>query len=67
MLPGPTHAGSVDVLPSYEEMTVNELFNGPRSMETQPDLEQVHVMDNGTAVINGHTVEWFHSKDPEKM
>ena len=29
MLPGPTQAGSVDVLPSYEAMTVNELFNGP--------------------------------------
>ena len=34
----PTQAGSVDVLPSYEEMTVDELFNGPTSsMETQPD------------------------------
>ena len=33
----PTQAGSVDVLPSDEEMTVDELFNGPSSMETQPD------------------------------
>ena len=37
----PTQARSADVLPSYEEMMVDELFNGPSSMESQPDLEQV--------------------------
>ena len=41
LIQGPTQAGFVEVLPSYEEMTVDELFNGPSSMETQPDLEQV--------------------------
>ena len=45
--------GSTQVLPSYEEMTIDELFNGPSSMETQPDLEQVQVLDEGIAVING--------------
>ena len=40
-------------------MTVDELFNGPSSMETQPDLEQVQVLDEGIAVINGRTVEWW--------
>ena len=67
MLPGPTQAGSVDVLPSYEEMTVDELFNGPNSLETQPDLEQVQALDEGTAVINGCTVKQIQPADPEKM
>ena len=43
------------------------MFNGPSSMETQPDLEQVHVLEDGTAVINGCTVERFQLPDPEKM
>ena len=63
----PTQAGSVDVLPSYEEMTVDELFNGPSSMETQPDLEPVQVLDEGIAVINGCTVEHTPPADPEKI
>ena len=46
-------------------MTVDELFNAPSSMETQPDLEQVQVLDEGVAVINGRTVEWWPN-DPEK-
>ena len=29
----------VESLPTYEEMTIDELFNGPSLMETQPDLE----------------------------
>ena len=60
-LPGPTQAGSVDVLPSYEEMIVDELFNGPSSMETQRDFEQV--LEEGNAVNNGCTVK----QNPEKM
>lgn len=42
-------------------MTVDELFNGPSSMETQPDLEQVQVqvLDEGIALINGRTLEWW--------
>ena len=57
-------------LPSYEQMeglTVDLLFNGPSSMETQPDLEQVLVLEDGTAVINGCTVGRFQLPDPEKM
>lgn len=40
-------------------MTVDELFNGPSSMETQPDLEQVQVLGEGIALINGRTLEWW--------
>lgn len=29
----------VESLSTYEEMTIDELFNGPSLMETQPDLE----------------------------
>ena len=57
-------------LPSYEQMeglTVDKLFNGPSFMETQPDLEQVHVLEDGTAVIYGCTVEQSQLPDPEKM
>ena len=57
-------------LPSYEQMeglTVDLLFNGPSSMETQPDLEQLLVLEDGTAVINGCTVGRFQLPDPEKM
>ena len=61
---GPTQARSMEVLSSYEEMTVDELFNGPSSRKTQPELEQVQVLDDGTAVINGRTVEWLPN-DPE--
>ena len=36
-------------LPSYEEMTMDDMFNGgPRSMETQPD--PVQVIEEGVAV-----------------
>ena len=57
----PTQTGSAGVLPSFEEMMVDELFNGPSSMETQPYLEQV--LEEGNVVINGCTVE----QNPEKM
>ena len=46
----PTQAGSTGVLPSYEEMMVDELFNGPSAMETQPYLEQV--LEERNVVIN---------------
>ena len=45
-------------LPSYEHM-MNDLF-GPSSMETQPDLEPVEVLEDGVAVTqDGRTVEWW--------
>ena len=50
-----------------EEMTVDELFNGASSTETQPDLEQVHALEDGTAMINDCTVEWFQPSDLGKM
>ena len=65
LMQGPTQAGFVEFLPSYEEMTVDELFSGPSSMETRPDLEQVQVLDEGIAVINCRTVEWWPN-DPQK-
>ena len=48
-------------LPSYEEMqqACRDLFNGPSSMETQPDLDPVHIMEEGVAVLpDGRQVEW---------
>jgi len=45
-------------LPNYEEM-MNDLF-GPSSMETQPDLAPVEVLEEGVAVTqDGRTVEWW--------
>lgn len=49
-------------LPSYEEMAqaCRDLFNGPSSMETQPDLDPVHIMEEGIAALpDGRTVEWW--------
>ncbi|CAH3176485.1 unnamed protein product [Porites lobata] len=49
-------------LPSYEEMqqACRDLFNGPSSMETQPDLDPVHIMEEGVAVVpDGRQVEWW--------
>ena len=49
-------------LPSYEEMqqACRDLFNGPSSMETQPDLAPVHIMEEGVAVLpDGRQVEWW--------
>ena len=49
-------------LPSYEEMqqACRDLFNGPSSMETQPDLDPVHIMEEGVAVLpDGRQVEWW--------
>ena len=40
-------------LPSYEEMqqACQDLFNGPSSMETQPDLDAMPIVDEGVAVL----------------
>ena len=47
-------------LPSYDEMTLHEMFNGPSSMETQPDLAPVQVLEEGVAVTqDGLMVEWW--------
>ena len=49
-------------LPSYEEMqqACQALFNGPSSMETQPDLDPVHIMEEGGAVLpEGQQAEWW--------
>ena len=47
-------------LPSYEEMTLDEMFNGPSSMETQPDLAPVQLLEEGVAVTqDGRTLEWW--------
>ena len=49
-------------LPSYEEMeqACRDLFNGPSSMETQPDLAPVNVVEEGVAVTqDGRQVEWW--------
>ena len=47
-------------LPSYDEMTLDEMFNGPSSMETQPDLAPVQVLEEGVAVTqDGLMVEWW--------
>lgn len=54
-----------EVLPSFEEMTMDEMFNGPSSMETQPDLEQVQVSEEGITIVNGHTVELWQA-DPKQ-
>ena len=56
LMPGLSSAGQLAAfpdqlmsLPSYEEMTMDDMFNGgPRSMETQPD--PVQVMEEGVAV-----------------
>ena len=49
-------------LPSYEEMqqAYRDLFNGPSSMERQPYLAPVHIMEEGVAVLpDGRQVEWW--------
>ena len=52
-------------LPSYEEMqqACQDLFNGPSSMETQPDLDPMPIVDEGVAVLpDGRQVEWWPIK-----
>ena len=73
LMPGPSLAGNIEEyprpsLPSYEEMMLDEMFNGPSSMETQPDLAPVKVLEEGVAVIqDGRTVEWWPVEVPEQM
>ena len=73
LMPGPSLAGNIEEyprpsLPSYEEMMLDEMFNGPSSMETQPDLVPVIVLEEGVAVIQDcRTVEWWPVEEPEKM
>ena len=67
LIPGPSSAGQIAEypehpmsLPSYEEMTLDDMFIGPSSMERQPDLAPVHVLAEGVAVTqDGRTVEWW--------
>ena len=48
------------MLPPYEDMMCEDLFNGPSSMETQPDLAPVHILEEEVAVTqDGRTVEWW--------
>ena len=48
------------LLPSYEDVMCEDVFNGPSSMETQPDLAPVKVLEEGVAVTqDGRTVEWW--------
>ena len=52
-------------LPSYEEMMLQDMFNGPSLMETQPNLAPVKVLEEGVAVIqDGRTVEWWSMEPP---
>ena len=37
-------------LPSYEEMMLQDMFNGPSLMETQPNLAPLKVLEEGVAV-----------------
>ena len=47
---------------------LDEMFNGPSSMETQPDLAPVIVLEEGVAMIQDcRTVEWWPVEEPEKM
>ena len=73
LMPGLSSAGQLAEfpdqlmsLPSYEEMTMDDMFNGgPRSMETQPDLAPVQVLEEGAAVTqDGRTVEWWSVEEP---
>lgn len=65
-MPRPSSAGEKALNPepmyllSYEEMMIDEMFNGPSSMETQSDLAPVQVLKEGAAVTqDGQTVEWW--------
>lgn len=65
-MPGLSSAGEKALNPepmyllSYEEMMIDEMFNGASSMETQSDLAPVQVLKEGAAVTqDGRTVEWW--------
>ena len=65
LMAGPSLAGNIEEYPrpsppSYEEMMLDDIFNGPSSMETQSDLAPVKVLEEGVAVTqDGRTVEWW--------
>ena len=73
LMPGQSLAGNIEeyprpFLPSYEEMMLDDMFNGPSSMETQPDLAPVKVLEEGVAVTqDDRTVEWWPVEEPEQM
>ena len=73
LMSGPSLAGNIEEyprtsLPSYEEMMLDDMFNGPSSMETQPDLAPVKVLEEGVAVTqDGRTMEWWPVEEPEQM
>ena len=73
LMSGPSLAGNIEEyprtsLPSYEEMMLDDMFNGPSSMETQPDLAPVKVLEEGVAVTQeDRTVEWWPVEDPEQL
>ena len=73
LMPGPSLAGNIEEyprpsLPSYEEMMLDDMFNGPSSMETQPDLAPVKVLEEGVAVTQeDRTVEWWPVEEPEQL
>ena len=52
-------------LPSYEDMMLQDMFNGLSLMEIQPNLAPVKVLEEGVAVTqDGRTVEWWSMKPP---
>ena len=73
LMPGPSLAGNIEEypspsLPSYEEMKLDDMFNVPSSMETQPGLAPVKVLEEGVAVTqDDRTVEWWPVEEPEQM
>ena len=73
LMPGPSLAGNIEEyprpsLPSYEERMLDDMFNGPSSTETQPDLAPAKVLEEGVAVTqDGRTVEWWPVEEPEQM
>ena len=71
VMAGPSSAGFTEELPrpslpSYEDVMLEDMFNGPSSMETQPD--PVQVLEEGVTVTqDGRTVEWWPVEEPEQM
>ena len=52
-------------LSSYEDMMLQDMFNGPSLMETQSNLAPVKVLEQGVAVTqDGRTVEWWSMEPP---
>ena len=70
---GPSLAGNIEEyprpsLPSYEEMMLHDMFNGPSSVEIQPNLAPVKVLEEGVTVTReGWTVERWPGEEPEQM